>query len=154
MSRPFPMVLLVGITLLLTTLCNKSVSYSLSECTPNALVSAFLQSNSTTENKLVFADFEIAPKPGERPVSNRGGLIQLTAYQENAGRPSRYQGAIQVSPTTPELVRIQKDNPNKAASFDYELQGPNLFAGVGLEIHCQADRDKKLVADDVRCQRL
>jgi hypothetical protein len=149
MNRPILFALLVTTTILLPALCPGNAACSPDDYLESSVLPVAVQSNATTADKFVYADFEQLQKSGERAVSNRGGLIQLTAYQENSGHPSHYQGATQISPTAPEIVRLQKDNPNKAVSFDYELQGPNLFAGVGLEIHGQADKDKKLVADDV-----
>jgi hypothetical protein len=149
MNRPILFTLLIAITLLLPTVCPGNAACSPGDYLEPVVLQVAPQSNATTEGKLIYADFDLSIKPGQRPISNHGGLLQLIGYQENAGHPSRFQGAGQLSPPAPELVRLQKDNPNKAASFDYELQGPNLFAGVGLEIHGQADKDKKLVADDV-----
>lgn len=105
------------------------------------------QEAQTAENKLVYADFETVQ--GDRPVSSRGGFMQLIAYQESPARPSRVKGAAQANPPAPELVRLQKESPNRAAAFDYELQGPNEYASAGLEIRGQADQDGKPVADDV-----
>jgi hypothetical protein len=150
MNRPILFALLVTITsLFLPAVYPRNAACFRRNDLEPAVLRAIIQSNTTIEGKLVYADFEQLQKPGERPVSNRGGLIQFIAYQENTARPSHYQGAPQISPPAPELVRLQKDNPNKAASFDYELQGPNLFAGVGMEVHGQADKDKKLIADDI-----
>ncbi|MCM3871474.1 MAG: hypothetical protein ND895_12390 [Pyrinomonadaceae bacterium] len=90
-------------------------------------------------DKLVYADFETATD--NRPVSSRGGFVQVTSYEENATLKSSFKG--------PELVRTSKDSPNRALSFDYKLVAPNQWAGVGLEIHGQPDKDGKTVADDV-----
>jgi hypothetical protein len=46
-------------------------------------------------------------------------------------------------------VRLKKDDPNRAITFDYELYSPNQYAGVGVEVHGEADKDGKPVADDV-----
>jgi hypothetical protein len=96
---------------------------------------------------LVYADFETAPD--SRPTSNRGGLVQLYSYQEKATFPSRYKGLASANPPAPEFVRLSKDNPNRAIAFDYELQGTNEYAGVGVEIYGQALQDGKPIADDV-----
>lgn len=90
-------------------------------------------------DKLVYADFEAVQD--NRPVSSRGGSIQMVSYSESPTLKSKYKG--------PELVRIKKDDPNRALAFDYELLAPNQYAGVGVEIHGQADQDGKPVADDV-----
>lgn len=97
-------------------------------------------------DRLVYADFETAQD--NQPVSNRGGLVQLFGYQESASSPSRYKGAGPDS-RSPELVRLSKDDPNRAIAFDFQLQAPNQFAGVGVEVHGQADKNGKPVADDV-----
>jgi hypothetical protein len=90
-------------------------------------------------DKLVFADFETVQD--NHPVSNRGGFIQITSYSESPSLKSKYKG--------PELVRTKKDDPNHALTFDYELLAPNQYAGVGVEIHGQADKNGKPVPDDV-----
>jgi hypothetical protein len=96
-------------------------------------------------DKLVYADFETVKD--NRPVSNRGGVVQLNAYQERASIPSRFKGAGDTN--APELVRLKKDDPNRAIAFDFEFQPPNQWAGVGAEIHGLPDKDGKPVADDV-----
>jgi hypothetical protein len=63
-------------------------------------------------------------------------------------RPHEWAWA-NASPPAPELVRLKQDDPNKAAAFDYELYSPNQYAGVGLEVHGQPDKDGKPVADDL-----
>jgi hypothetical protein len=95
-------------------------------------------------DRFVYADFESVQ--GDRPVSSRGGFIQLTSYQEST--PSKMKGAPNVSPPAPELVRLKPDDPNRAAAFDYELY-PNQYAGVGIQIAGQPDKDGRPVADDV-----
>jgi hypothetical protein len=74
-------------------------------------------------DKLVYADFETMKD--NRPVSNRGGLVQLFNYQENAVNPSRFKGAKTGDSNAPDVVRLSKDDPNKAITFDYELRPPN-----------------------------
>jgi len=93
----------------------------------------------------VYADFETMQD--NRPVSKRGGWVQLTSYEETT--KSKFKGLANVTPAAPELVRIKPDDPNKAAAFDYELYSPNQYAGVGLEVHGQPDKDGKPVADDL-----
>ena len=90
-------------------------------------------------DKLVYADFET--KSDNRPVSSRGGAVQLTSYEESPTLKSTFKGMEGVSPPAPELVRTSKDSPNRAISFDYRLVAPNQWAGVGVEIHGQPDKD-------------
>ncbi len=97
--------------------------------------------------KYVYADFEES-KEG-RPISRRGGLVQLTSYQERPANPVRFKGLAGSNPPAPELVRLRKDDPNHAAAFDYTLAAPNQYAGVGLEVHGEPDKDGKPVADDL-----
>ena len=98
-------------------------------------------------DKFVYADFETTKE--NRPVSNRGGLVQLFSYQENAANPSRFKGAQKGDANAPDVVRLSKDDPNKAITFDYELRMPNQWAGVTVEVHGQPDKDGKPVADDM-----
>jgi len=95
--------------------------------------------------KLVYADFE-SVRDG-RAVSSGGGAVQIIAYQERPTLESRYKGAAGTN--APELVRLSKDDPNRAAAFDYELQAPNQYAGVGLEVGAKAGEDGKPAALDV-----
>jgi hypothetical protein len=97
--------------------------------------------------KLIYADFETSP--ANRPVSSRGGRVQLFGYEERATLKSRWKGLEGAEPAAPELVRLSKDNPNRAITFDYELQATNQYAGVGVQIHGQGEKDGKPVADDV-----
>lgn len=96
-------------------------------------------------DKLVYADFETVKD--NRPVSNRGGAVQLNSYQERASIPTRFKGAGDTN--APELVRLKKEDPNRAIAFDYEFQSPNQWAGVGAEIHGLPDKDGRPVAEDV-----
>ena len=93
----------------------------------------------------VYADFETAD--GKRPVSKRGGHVQLISYQEST--PVRFKGLADANPPAPELVRLRPDDPNHAAAFDYELYSPNQWAGVGLEVQGQPAKDGKPVPDDL-----
>jgi hypothetical protein len=99
------------------------------------------------QDKLVYADFETVKD--NRPVSNGGGFIQLTSYQENATMPCKLKGQAGVSPLAPELVHLKQGDPNRAMAFDYQLVSGNQYAGVGVEIHAKADNDGKQVAIDV-----
>jgi hypothetical protein len=98
-------------------------------------------------DKVIYADFETVED--NRPVSNRGGRVQLFGYQENAANPSRFKGARSGDANAPDVVRLSKDDPNKAITFDYELRQPNQWAGVTVEVHGQPDMDGKPVADDM-----
>jgi len=97
-------------------------------------------------DKLVYADFETVAD--NRPVSNRGGYVQLYKYEESPSSLVRYKGAGTDS-SAPDLVRLSKDSPNRAIAFDYELRGPNQWAGVGVQVHGLPDKDGKPAADDV-----
>jgi hypothetical protein len=96
-------------------------------------------------DSLVYADFETMQD--NRPVSKRGGWVQLNSYEETT--KSKFKGLANSSPPAPELVRLKPDDPNKAATFDYELYSPNQYAGVNLEVHGLPDKDGKPAADDV-----
>ncbi|SRR5258708_32310278 len=96
--------------------------------------------------QLVYADFE-AMKDG-RPVSARGGWIQLQNNQENPGTQAKFTG-MKGANNAPELVHLKADDPNKAAMFSYELPSPNNYATVTLSIHGLPDKDGKPVPDDV-----
>jgi hypothetical protein len=98
-------------------------------------------------NTLVYADFESTEN--NRPVSARGGLIQMFAYEESAVHKSTFKGLDGANPPAPELVHIKKDDPNHAMKFDFGLFAPNQWAGVTVEIHGQPDADGKFVPDDV-----
>jgi hypothetical protein len=96
---------------------------------------------------LVYADFE--KTENDRPVSARGGLIQMYAYQESDVHKSTFKGMDGANPPAPELVHVKKDDPNHAMKFDFALLAPNQWAGVTVEIHGQPDVDGKPVPDDV-----
>ncbi len=98
-------------------------------------------------DKLVYADFETSL--ANRPVSSRGGRVQLFGYEERPTLKSRWKGLEGAEPAAPELVRLSKDNPNRAITFEYEMQASNQYAGVGVQIHGQEEKEGKPVADDV-----
>src|SRR5438128_11668138 len=80
--------------------------------------------------QLVYADFE---KMGNnRPVSARGGYVQLQGNQQNPGTLAKFKGIEGVN--APELVHLKAGDPNKAAMFSYELPAANQYASVTLEI--------------------
>ncbi len=98
--------------------------------------------------QLVYADFEKVEN--NRPVSARGGLIQLYGYEESRVHKSTFKGLAGAEPPAPELVRIKKDDPNHAMKFDYSLLAPNPWAGVTVEIHGLPDAaDGRAVPEDV-----
>lgn len=115
--------------------------------TPPLVSSVSVREAAQGTDKFIYADFETAKD--NRPVSNRGGLVQLFSYQENAANPSRFKGAQKGDANAPDVVRLSKDDPNKAITFDYELRMPNQWAGVTVEVHGQPDKDGKPVADDM-----
>src|SRR5215813_6688393 len=98
-------------------------------------------------DKLIYADFETAKD--NRPVSSRGGQVMLFSYQERPTMLSRYKGMQDTNPPAPEFARLNKDSPNKAIAFYFELPGFNEWAGVGVQIDGQPGKDGKPVADDV-----
>jgi len=108
---------------------------------------AFTRTHAAEDAKLVYADFERIENG--RPVSNQGGLIQLFGVQESEAHKSTFKGLDGASPPAPELVRIKKDDPNRAAKFEYSLLGPQNYASVILEIHGHPGADGKPVGDDV-----
>jgi hypothetical protein len=116
-------------------------------CTAVAAITFNLPARAQQGNALVYADFETMAD--NRPVSARGGVVQLVAFQEDALRKSTFKGLEGADPPAPELVHIKKDDPNRAMKFDFVLQAPNQWAGVGVEIHGLPDKDGKPVADDV-----
>src|SRR5262245_55421337 len=98
-------------------------------------------------DKLVYADFETAKD--NRPVSARGGQVQLISYAERPTMPSRFKGMEGANPPAPEFARPNRESPNKAIAFDYDLQGTNQYAGVGDQIDGRPWEDGKPGADDV-----
>jgi hypothetical protein len=99
------------------------------------------------DKQLVYADFERVESG--RPVSARGGMITLYAYEQDHVHKSTFKGADGVDPPAPELVHTKQGDPNHAAKFDYLLQAPNDWSGVALEIHGRPDADGRAQTDDV-----
>ena len=99
------------------------------------------------EDRLVYADFETIQDG--RPVSARGGFVQLVAYQENNIAPSTFKGMDGATPAAPSIVRTSKESENTAAAWEYDLKAPNQWAGVGIEIKGRPDEGGKPSADDV-----
>lgn len=98
------------------------------------------------DDKLVYADFEKVEN--DRPVSARGGYMQLQGNQENPGNPAKFSGMKTIN-NAPELVHLKPDDPNRVAMYNYELFSPNQYAAVTLSIHGLPDKDGKPVAEDV-----
>ncbi len=119
--------------------------FSAACCLALAALSGGAGAGAQDGDKLVYADFETV-KDG-RPLSNGGGVVQIITYQERPTLESRFKGAPGTN--APELVRLSKDDPNRAAAFDYELQAPNQYAGVGLEVDAKAAEGGKPAAVDV-----
>jgi hypothetical protein len=112
---------------------------------PGMTPQASPQAGQAGGDRFVYADFETVQD--NRPVSSRGGFVQLISYHEST--PTRVKGLANSSPPAPELVRLKQDDPNRAAAFDYEMYPPNQYAGVGIQIAGQPDKDGKPVADDL-----
>jgi hypothetical protein len=113
---------------------------------PTAAHSSANVAATQASGQLVYADFE--KMQDNRPVSARGGRIQLQNNQENPGTQAKFTG-MKGTNNAPELVHLKPDDPNKAAMFTYELPSPNQYASVTLSIHGLPDKDGKLVPDDV-----
>lgn len=96
-------------------------------------------------DKLVYADFE-EMKDG-RPVSARGGYVQLYGGQQNPANQAKFKGIQGVN--APELVHLKPDDPNKVGMFSYELPSPNQYANVTLEIQGLPSKNGKQVGEDV-----
>ena len=100
-----------------------------------------------SDKKLVYADFEQVADG--RPVSTRGGGVQLFGYSENPTRPPTIKGAPNLEPAAPDLVRTKADDPNRMAKFEFELMTPNQWSGATIEIKGQPDKDGTTPAEDV-----
>ena len=112
-----------------------------------AALPARSQGTAADAKTLMYADFERVEN--NRPVTTRGGLIQLVAYEESRTHKSTFKGLEGATPPAPELVRIKKDDPNRAMKFDYALMAPNQWAGVSVELHGLPDVDGQPVPEDV-----
>jgi len=98
------------------------------------------------DKKLVYADFENSTDG--RPISGRGGKLNLWGYQENPTFMSVFKGH-ESDNATPKLVRTSKDDNNHAAAFEYELVIPNRWTGVTMEVQGHPGETGALPADDV-----
>jgi hypothetical protein len=132
------------IVALFTTLAFLSLESAL-EASSSMMVGSSTAMATPAQDKLVYADFETAKD--NRPVSSRGGMVQIFGYQESPTNKSRFKGIEGTN--APEAVRISKDDPNRAVTFEYELPAPNQYAGVTLEIQGHQDEGGKLGIDDV-----
>lgn len=99
------------------------------------------------DKQLVYADFE--KSDNGRPVSARGGLIQMFGYEESKVHKAEFKGTPDLDPAAPELVHIKAGDPNHAMKFDYVLHAPNQWTGVTVEIHGLPDQDGKPVPEDL-----
>ena len=59
-----------------------------------------------SDKRLVYADFEQVVEG--RPVSARGGSVQLFGYSENPTRPPVFKGAPDLDPPAPELYEFRR----------------------------------------------
>ncbi len=114
--------------------------------TPLAVQAGQSEPPAANGKTLVYADFE--RMENKRPVSARGGLIQMYAYEESGVHKSTFKGLEGADPPAPELVHIKKDDTNRAMKFEFSLRAPNQWAGVTVEIHGQPDAGD-YVPDDV-----
>jgi len=112
---------------------------------PNAVPSSANVDAAQASDQLVYADFE--KMQDNRPVSARGGYIQLFGGQQNPGTPAKFKGIEGIN--APELVHLKAGDPNKAGMFSYELPSPNQYANVTLEIQGLPGKDGKQVGEDV-----
>lgn len=96
---------------------------------------------------LVYADFERTEN--NRPVSTRGGLVQLFGYEESQVHKATFKGLAGVEPAAPELVHIKAGDPNHAMKFEYALHAPNPWTGVTVEVHGLPDADAKPASEDL-----
>jgi hypothetical protein len=99
------------------------------------------------DGDLVYADFENVKD--KRPYSNRGGMVTLTSYSENPSLWSLFKGLEGANPPSPESVLLKNSATGRAIAFEYELKPVNKWAGVGVEIQGQPQKDGKPAADDV-----
>jgi hypothetical protein len=112
---------------------------------PDPMPSSANVDASQASDQLVYADFE--KMQDNRPVSARGGYVQLFGGQQNPGTPAKFKGIEGIN--APELVHLKAGDPNKAAMFSYELPASNQYANVTLEIQGLPGKDGKQVAEDV-----
>ena len=111
------------------------------------IVIAFCLSSLSQDSgdKFVYADFEKVENG--RGVSNNGGLVQI--YTAHESTPVKFKGLANASPNAPELIVLKDAPQNHLAAFEYNLNGPNQWANVTLEIQGRPSKDGKPVADDV-----
>ena len=88
----------------------------------SALQLTGLPMNVHAADKLPFADFELPLD--QRPVSSRGGWIQLFGFQESQGHPMQFKGMEGQTPPAPAVKMTAKDGSNKAIAFEYSWSDP------------------------------
>jgi len=115
-------------------------------CVSNIVVLAQnADSSKASDEKLVYADFQ--KLENGRLVSSRGGRTQLNRWAQNMGAAPKMRGLENAEPPAPAPARVT--DQDTAAAFEYEMRMPNEWAGVGLEVFGQPERDGKPVADDI-----
>jgi len=114
------------------------------------LVSAQDAAKTADASRLIYADFQNSQSG--RPVSSRGGRVQLNRWSQNPANPPAIRGLDKADPPAPAFARVTADDT--AAAFDYEMRIPNEWEGVNLEVFGQPEKDGKLVADDVSAYKL
>jgi len=115
-------------------------------CVSNILVLAQnADTSKASDEKLVYADFQ--KLENGRLVSSRGGRTQLNRWAQNMGAAPKMRGLENAEPPGPAPARVT--DQDTAAAFEYEMRMPNEWAGVGLEVFGQPERDGKPVADDI-----
>lgn len=97
------------------------------------------------DDKFVYADFEKAENG--RALSNNGGMVQM--YTAHESTPVKFKGLANATPGAPERVVLKENPQNHLAGFEYNLNGPNQWANVTMEIQGRPFKDGKPVADDV-----
>ncbi len=123
---------------------NPLASLALGSSAIQTLPGLFQNPKPTTDG-FVYADFE--KLEGGRPVSSRGGMVQVYAGQEST--PVKFKGLADASPGAPEIIRLKGDESNHVAMFEYSLSSPNQWANVTLEVQGHPVKDGKPIADDV-----
>src|SRR5258708_14201910 len=109
-----------------------------------AIEARYSQPDSKT---LVYADFERTEN--NRPVSTRGGLIQLFGYEESKVHKATFKGIEGVEPPAPELVHIKAGDPHHAMKFEYALHAPHQWPGVTVGVHRLPVADSKPASPDL-----
>ena len=98
-------------------------------------------------DKLVYADFELPLD--QRPISTRGGLIQLFGFQESQGHPMQFKGMDGQTPPAPAIKMTAKDGFEQGDCVRVRARRTQSVGGVSVEIHGLPDKDGKPQFDDV-----